>query len=176
MVRYVAGAQVSLPVTAGVVLWVPFGSLAATLLLAEAYEHEGRLDEGIGLLQQLVQEDDADPALLLSLCDLYAEQAAWDEIVELAAGRRNEDDLSCGIVTLYARALSGQGLHDAALAALKDALKSSKRSEGVLNEARYRRALVHAARGDERRARQDLERVYAIDPGYADVAARLGQD
>ena len=173
MEKYIASAQVSISITTGVAIMLPFGSLAAALLLVEAYELEARLDEAIGLLQQLIDEDAPDPAIRLSLCDLYAEQESWDEIIELAAKVGNEDDIGCATATLYGRALAGKGLYDGALQALKEALRSSKRDDVVLTEARYQRALVYEQKGDRRRARQELERVYASDPDYADVAARL---
>jgi len=80
-------------VTEHVAVDVPFGSLCAALTLAEVYQRNDRSDAAIGLLQQLV-ELDPDPFLVLSLCDLYAEVEAWDEIVDAAAGTANEDDVS----------------------------------------------------------------------------------
>jgi tetratricopeptide (TPR) repeat protein len=67
MAKYVAGAAVAIAVTEYVRVEVPFGSLVAVLTLAELYQANGRHDEAIGLLQQLV-ELDPDPALVLSLC------------------------------------------------------------------------------------------------------------
>lgn len=52
-------------VTDDVKVEVPFGSLAAALTLAEIYQGTGRLDEAIGLIQQLV-EADPHPFLLLT--------------------------------------------------------------------------------------------------------------
>lgn len=91
MAKYVPGGSLAVGVTENVRVEVPFGSLAAVLTLVECYQANDRHEEAIGLLQQLV-ELDPDPALVLSLCDLYAETGAWDEIVELAAGIRNKDD------------------------------------------------------------------------------------
>ncbi|HET8872214.1 MAG TPA: hypothetical protein VFM83_00865 [Gaiellaceae bacterium] len=44
-----------------------------------------RTEKAIGVLQQLADAG-PNPALILSLCDLYAETRAWDEIVDAAAG------------------------------------------------------------------------------------------
>lgn len=88
---------------------VPFGTLAAALILAEVYERNGRIDEAIGVLQQLVAEAGTHPFLVLSLCDLYAETEAWDEIVDVAAGVTNEDDVSMQVRLIQARAFQEQG-------------------------------------------------------------------
>jgi tetratricopeptide (TPR) repeat protein len=75
MEKYVPGGGISIAVTENVAVEVPFGSLAAALTLAEVYQRGGRLDEAIGVSQQLV-EMDLHPFLVLSLCDLYAEARA----------------------------------------------------------------------------------------------------
>jgi tetratricopeptide (TPR) repeat protein len=168
MEKYVPGGGISVPVTEYVAVDVPFGSLAAALTLAEVYQRNARTDEAIGLLQQLV-EVEPDPFLVLSLCDLYAEAGAWDEIVEVAAGTANEDDVSLQVRLYQARALREQGLRDAALEAYKDALRSQKRDRELLLEARYGRARLLLETGKKAQARKDLEKVYAEDPRFRDV-------
>ena len=69
MEKYVPGGGIALPITGHLAVEVPFDSLAAALTLAEVYQRNGRLDEAIGLLQQLV-EVSLDPFLVLSLCAL----------------------------------------------------------------------------------------------------------
>ena len=66
-------------VTENVRVEVPFGSLAAVLVLVECYQANDRHDEAIGLLQQL-GELQADPAL--------AERGdAGEPVAGLARGR-----------------------------------------------------------------------------------------
>jgi len=172
MHRYVPDGSLSVGVTENVRVEVPFGSLAAVLTLVECYQANDRHDEAIGLLQQLI-ELDADPALVLSLCDLYAETDAWNEIVELAAGTRNEDDISLQVRLFQAEALERQGMNDAALEAYKDALRSTKRDGELLKAARYGRGRLYLQIGKNAQGRKDLERVYADDPQYRDVAELL---
>ena len=55
------------------------------------------------------------------------------------------------------------------------ALRRKKgRSEELLRALRYERALVYDDLGQRRRARSEFEKLYAEDPDYEDVAARLG--
>jgi predicted Zn-dependent protease len=168
MDKYVPGGGLSISVTDHVAVDVPFGSLAAALTLAEVYQRSGRLDEAIGLLQQLVDAE-PHPFLVLSLCDLYAQAEAWDELVDVAAGTTNEDDISLQVRLLQARAFVQQGMREAALTAYKDALRSSKRDPDLLRAARYERARLYIEDGKKAQARKELEKVYADDPGFRDV-------
>jgi tetratricopeptide (TPR) repeat protein len=172
MDKYVAGGGIVVAITDEVKVEVPFGSLAAALTLAEVYQRTGRRDEAIGLVQQLV-EVDPHPFLVLSLADLYAEAEAWDEIVDLAAGTTNEDDVTLQVRLLQARAFREQGMADAAIEAYKDCLRSKKRAADLLKEARYERALLYANAGKKAQARKELEKLYAEDSSYRDVKERL---
>ena len=169
MTKYGFGGGIKLNVTERVTVEVEWGSLAAALALVECYQEQGRMEEAIGVLQQLADADE-NPAILLSLCDLYAQTGAWDEIVDAAAGTSNEDDVTLEIRLLQARALREQGLDEAALDAYKDALRSKKRNPELLKEARYERGKLLLARGKTAQATKDLQTVYAEDPRYRDVA------
>lgn len=169
MQKYRLGGYLALNITNRVQAEVEWSSLAAALALVECYQEAGRVDEAIGVLQQLA-DTDSNPAIILSLCDLYAETGAWDEIVDAAAGIQNEDDTTLQIRLYQARALREQGLNDAALQAYKDALKSKKRNPELLKEARYGRGKLLVEMGKTAQGKKDLEQVYADDPKYADVA------
>ncbi|MGH2947918.1 MAG: DUF4236 domain-containing protein [Solirubrobacteraceae bacterium] len=172
MAKYVPGGSLAIGVTENVRVEVPFGSLAAVLTLVECYQGNDRHDEAIGLLQQLA-ELDADPALVLSLCDLYAETGAWDEILDVAAGTRNDDDISMQVRLFQAEALEHQGMNEGAMEAYKDALRSTKRDPELLKAARYGRGRLYLQLGKKAQGRKDLERVYGDDPKYRDVAELL---
>jgi tetratricopeptide (TPR) repeat protein len=169
MRKYGFDGGIKLKVTERVMVEVEWGSLAAALALVECYQEQGRTEEAIGVLQQLADTDE-NPAILLSLCDLYAQTGAWDEIVDAAAGTSNEDDVTLEIRLLQARALHEQGMDEAAIDAYKDALRSKKRNLELLKEARYQRGKLLLARGKTAQATKDLQTVYAEDPGYRDVA------
>lgn len=173
MAKYTpSGIDIELSITDHVTARMEMGSLAAALLLAQCYHEVGRRDDAIGLLQQLTTEE-KDPVLVLSLCELYAEGEEWDEIVALAAGTQNEDDLTLEIRLLQADALRAQDMPDAALEAYRDALRSKKRDLGLLTAARYGRGKLLLAMGKKAQGRKDLAQVYADDPGFLDVADLL---
>jgi tetratricopeptide (TPR) repeat protein len=170
MTKYGFDGGIKLKVTERVTVEAEWGSLAAALALVECYQEQGRVDEAIGVLQQLADADE-NPAILLSLCDLYAQTGAWDEIVDAAAGTTNEDDVTLEIRLLQARALREQGMDEAAYDAYKDALRSKKRNPDLLKEARYERGRLRLEQGKSAQAMKDLQTVYAEDPGFRDVAA-----
>jgi tetratricopeptide (TPR) repeat protein len=172
MTKYVAEAFISVVVTDNVSVAVPFGSLAAALVLAQCYRRGGRSEEAIGLLQQL-HAVDADAVITLHLCSMLLAAHSYDEVVELAAGTTNTNDVTAELCVLLARALAAKGLNEAALAACKEALRSTKRDSGTLTDARYVRAITYERLGKRAQARKDLELIYASDPGYRDVRQRL---
>ncbi|ROR32585.1 DUF4236 domain-containing protein [Inmirania thermothiophila] len=97
------------------------------------------------------------------------------KIVRLAEGIENETPVHTALLLYKARALRGLGLLIAARETLTGALRRRKgRSEELLRALRYERALVYENLGQRRRAHSELEKLYAEDPDYEDVAARLG--
>lgn len=85
----------------------------------------------------------------------------------------NTDDLSAEVLRYKARAMRETGMLDGALEVLKEALRSKKRHPEIRKAARYERALTYEAMGKKPEASRDLERLYAEDPSFADVAQRV---
>jgi tetratricopeptide (TPR) repeat protein len=173
MAKYIGGAQISVPVTPQLSVSVEMGSLAAVLVLVECYQEQGRMDEAIGVLQQLITGV-PDKVLVVSLCELLSLQSAWDEVIDLAAGTTNADDVDLQILIYHGVAMSNLGRDDAALAVYREALKSRKRDPELLWWARYNRAKLHLREGRKARARTDFAALYAENPRYSDVAQQLG--
>ena len=73
-----------------------------------------------------------------------------------------------------ARALNGLAMHSATRDLLTETLRRRKdRAPSLLNALRYERALAYESLGQAKRARADLEAVFADDPDFEDVADRL---
>ena len=149
-------------ITENVVVEVPFGPIGAALLLAEVYQLDGRLDEAIGLVQQLDTVTPDDPVIRLSLCDLLVADGDYDGALETSTGAVNDGDM--GVATLHLRgaALFGQDEPGAAAEALTAALaKRADRDPDLLMAVRYDRALAYIAAGQTRKARADFEKIVA---------------
>jgi len=65
-------------------------------------------------------------------------------------------------------------LLDGAADVLTTTLRRQKdRPDELLRALRYERALVFESQGQAKKARTEFEKIYAEDPHYEDVAARL---
>ncbi len=168
MKKYGVGGTIPIPVTPKVIIHADFDSLAAVLLLAESYQYVGRVEEAIGLLQQVVDLH-RDIALVLSLCELYYITSAWQDLIDLAAGTQNTDDVTLQILVYEARAMWEIGHKDAAIEVYKAALRARKRDPRLLREARYCRGALYYELGKKALAKADFVKVYAEDPSYEQV-------
>ena len=148
------------------------GSLAATLVWSSATRTAAASTRRSDLISQ-VREAAPHKALTVSLCELLSVQPEWHEVIDVATGTTNADDIDLQIPIYYAGALSNVGRDDAALLVYKEALKSAKRDSELLWWARYRRAQTQLRLGSKARARADFARIYAENPHYSDVAQQL---
>ena len=111
---------------------------------------------------------------MLSLCDLLFEDKDYDGVVETSTGVANSSDVDVETLHLRGAAMLALGHQNAAVEVFRTALaKTAGRDPALLNAVRYDRAIAYEGLGQRGRARADLERVYAADPGFEDVQQRL---
>lgn len=171
--KYLDPARVPVRITPSVEAAVPVGALAATLLLVELYQEQGRIDEAIGLLEEL-EELAGDPVLTLSLCELYAARGVWDGVVERAKAAEAVDDVTLETRIFYGRAMQEKGLDEAAVEVFGGVLRKKKgRSPQLLREAAYRRAVSYERLGKRAQAGREFQKLYAEAPDFRDVARRV---
>jgi tetratricopeptide (TPR) repeat protein len=176
--RYLPGQHVDVTihvaVTPLITAVVPFNRAGAVLALAEQYQLADRLEEAVGLLQQLHQSEPADAVLRLSMADLLFAEGDFAGVVEVAAPAQNVDDLNLATIHLRAKALLELDDRIAGFETYRLALaRRAGRSPDLLKAIRYDRALAYEETGQSVKARADFERVFALDPNYRDVKARL---
>jgi len=197
--KYGISATMSLPITdlsacghaqAGEVSAHVGTDLRGVLLgLVEVYQRQERWEDAIACMERLQRLEPDDVVVKLSLAELLLDLSACDaqagarpgdknvcrKIVRLAEGIENETPVHTALLLYKARVLRGLGLLDVARETLTGALRRKKgRSEELPRALRYERALVYEYLGQRRRARSELEKLYAEAPDYEDVAARLG--
>ena len=178
--KYGMSAHLSLPITDEVSAHVGADLRGVLLGLVEVYQRLQRWQDAIACLKRLLRLEPNDVVVKLSLAELLftarpANKNICRKVVQLAEGIENDTPVHTALLLYKARALSALGLLDAARKTLTDALRRRKnRSEELLRALRYERALVYEDLGQHRRARRELEKLYAEDPDYEDVAARLG--
>ncbi|HIQ20027.1 MAG TPA: DUF4236 domain-containing protein [Planctomycetes bacterium] len=178
--KYGITATMSLPITDEVAAHVGPDLRGVLLALVEVYQRRKRWQDAIAWLERLRRLEPDDVVVKLSLAELLwdahpADKKVCRKIVRLASEVENQTPVHTGLMLYRARALRRLGLLDAARQTLTEAMRRKKgRSGDLLKALRYERALVYGELGQRRRALADLERLYAEDPDYEDVAERLG--
>jgi len=148
--------------------------------LVEVYQRQERWQDAIACLERLRRLEPDDVVVKLSLAELLLDAHPGDKkvcqkVVRLVEGIENETPIHAALMLYKAKALRHLGLATAARDTLTAALRRKKgRSEELLRALRYERALVYEDLGQHRRSRSELEKLYAEDPDYEDVAIRLG--
>jgi len=178
--KYCISATMSLPITDEVSAHVGPDLRGALLGLVEVYQRQRHFNAAITCLERLLRLEPDDVVVKLSLAELLlaarpGDKNAWRKIVRLAEDIENETPVHPALLLYKARALHRLRLLDAARETLTGTLRRRKgRTEELLRALRYERALVYENLGKPSRARSDLEKLYAVDPDYENVAARLG--
>ncbi|MDE4146973.1 hypothetical protein PXK17_20325 [Phaeobacter gallaeciensis] len=171
--------MVSLPVTPEVTAHVRPRPRGTRLALAELYQVQGVPERARPLLDRVIEEDRLDVVAVAALAELMLDadpvpRDAAEQIVRMTAVVENETPVHAAALLYKARALRVLGLHDAAVKTLTKAYRRKKdRPAELLRQIRYDRALGYEAIGQKRRARQELEAIYAEAPDFPDVAGRL---
>lgn len=148
--------------------------------LVEAYQHYGQWQHAITCLKRLRRLEPDDLVIKLSLAEVLLEAAPDDrrtcrQVLELAREVSNDSPIATALLLYKGKALRRMGMLAAARDTLSQALRRKKgRSADLLRDIRYERALVYEELGQRRRARAELETIFADAPDYADVARRLG--
>jgi tetratricopeptide (TPR) repeat protein len=177
--KYGIQAAAAISITDDVAAVISADRRGVLLALAEIYQHQGRWRDAAGLLKQLHRREPDDVVVRLALAELAVEEAgdkrSCQTAVKLAQGIENESEVHAGLMLYKGMALHRLGLSTAARDTLTAALRRKKdRSDELRRAIRYQRALVYEELGQHKRYRSELGKVYAEDPGYEDVAARLG--
>lgn len=162
---YAAGGEVSVHIAAGVDVALPLSQEILDLLLVEAYQVHGQVEEAIDVAEGL------EPTTIaaVSLAELYIEAGRFDDVIDVTNALVNEDEAATFLLVQRAAALRETGLLEAALEALREALRPRSRPAELRLAAYLERAQVYLAQGKKGMARKDLERVIAADAGVPGV-------
>ena len=177
--KYEIAAQASLAVTSDIFAHVFPRERGTRLALVEIAQLQGRLDDAMAHVERLLEIDPTDPVVLLSFAELALDtpedRALMDRVVRATVHVENETPVDTAILLYRGKALAAMGLLDAAIDVFTLANRRRKdRPEALLHQVRYDRAVLYHEAGQRARARREFERLYAADPGFEDVAERLG--
>ena len=178
--KYGVEIELALPITGEVTAHVRPCRRGLLLGLAEVLQTQGKNKEALTFLKKLHKDDPEDVLIKLSLAEIVVEakpesKRLAKQVVELVGKVENQSSIHAGLMLYKAHALRTLGLLTAARDELTAALRKKKdRSEELLRALRYERGCVYEELGQQKRARSEFEKVYAEEPGYEDVANRLG--
>jgi tetratricopeptide (TPR) repeat protein len=177
--KYDVQATVSLPITPQLTAIIGPNPRGILLALAEVYQGKRAPKAAIRSLRQLHRREPDDLVVILSLVEMLVEDAksksSCQAVVNITKEITNESGIHAAVLLYKAIALRHLGLLVASRNTLTAALRRKRnRSDEFLRAVRYERAAVYEMLGQKRRARGDLESLYADAPDYEDVAGRLG--
>ncbi|QDV04617.1 Chromosome-partitioning ATPase Soj [Planctomycetes bacterium Poly30] len=174
------GVQLVAGVHFGNGLSVQFGPNAAGAKLGQviALFMDGDIEGASAAADELVEFEPEDLAVKLLRAEIAMAEgtkAAHQLVNRMTTDIEGNGALERALLVHKARSLAALGLASAARDALSVAAENGKGHDKALNAVvLYEGAVAAEAQGDEAAARRDFERLYTIDPGYADVAERLG--
>lgn len=179
--KYGIAAQVTFPVTPEVDAHAGPCERGIRLALVEIAQMIGDQALAMRHVERLLEIDSHDPVVVLSFAELALEAPGdrnrLERVVALTAATTPETPIDTALLLYRGRALARLGLTTAAIDTFTVALRRRKdRADTLLHQLRYERAVLHQKQGRHAQARREFERIYAADPGFADVRARLGLD
>lgn len=160
---------------------VDFNPRGLSLALAESLQHQGKYPQAYEVLDRLWDEDQGDPVACLSFAELIALNQSstpeqLEEMVEMTAQMDNDDAIDTNILYMRGYGLYRLGRTEEAISQLSAAvLDVSGRPPRLVLDIVYLRGQLYELAGDRASARADFEYIYSQEPGYEDVAARLGK-
>ena len=178
LTRYGIESTLSVQITDDLTAHLPHTREGALMLLVEIQQHSGHRDDALRTLDEIRTTWPQDPVALASICELLLDRGAdgdLERVVALTDGLQNLTPVQTVLLLFRTRALRRLKLPDGAIQVATSGLaRSTDRSDELLRELRYERALAYADAGNAKRSRTELERILAEDSTVADVRERLG--
>jgi len=178
--KYGISISLVMPITPEIAAHIGPTRRGLLLGLVEAYQELEEYEKAVEVLEKLRRSAPQDVAVKLSLAELLIEafpkdRKMYDRVVRMAGDIENRSNIHAALMLYKGKALRGLGLLTAARDTLTAACRRRKdRSGELLRAVRYERAQVYQEMGRKSRARSEFEKLYSADPGYEDVAERLG--
>jgi len=176
--KYEIAAQANLPITSDIFAHVFPRERGTRLALLEIAQIKGHNADAMVHIELLMELDATDPVVLLSFAELALDspedRALMDRVVRATMDVENETPVDTAILLYRGRALAALGMPDAAIDVFTLANRRRRdRPEDLLHQIRYDRAVLYEQVGRKAQARREFERLYAENPEFEDIRARL---
>ncbi len=149
------------------------------LILAETCQELGQIAAALSHLAQCLDEAPGDPAVAVAFAEVALEPGAGSsKALERAASgltaAKRPGPLHWIVLLMLGRLHNHQGQPDLAILEFMAGQQIRGLARDARHQLQYEMALSFAQTGDRQRCRQELSAIYAQDPGFADIAQRLG--
>jgi len=178
--KYELDLAVGLPITDEISVRIVPSVEGVLLALGECHQNLGLTEIAIENLQELHRRHPEDLVVRLALAEALSEaypdaQPIQQRIVALAEDVHNASPIHAALMYYRARALRKLGLIEGAKDTLTKALRRKKNyPDDLLRALRYERAVIYDLSGEQKKAQEEFQKIYAESPTYEDVATRLG--
>jgi tetratricopeptide (TPR) repeat protein len=177
--KYKVLLKIDLPVTNEIVAVVEPTMKGVLIALVEVCQELEEDRKAIEYLKRLSKLEPDDIVVKVSLAEFmfhigHDNVKCLKYIVGMAKGISNDSDFASVLLLYKSKALRSLGMHEA----VKDTLVEIQRRERYLNPelslaVQYEKALMYMNTGQKILATSELQKIYAKDPGYEDVAQIL---
>jgi len=121
----------------------------------------------------VLHEMDPTQLVAISMADIEISMKDYDAALETTSDITNEDDATVMLLILRGIAFREQGLYDASLECMKQALAKKDRAQEALHRAHFERSITYEKMKKIDLARKELELILVDDPTNKEVKERL---
>ena len=121
----------------------------------------------------VLHEMDPTQLVAISMADIEISMKDYDAALETTSDITNEDDATVMLLILRGIAFREQGLYDASLECMKQALAKKDRAKEALHRAHFERSITYEKMKKIELARKDIELILVDDPTNEEVKERL---
>ncbi len=174
--KYLGSGTISLvvPITGNIKGTLETDTRTAYMLLAEVYQEQGFPEHAIDLLKHAMGRGYTDNLVKVSILELLNDLERDDEIIELAQGTENTDNVTLAIMFYLGQAMARKGYLEATREVLKKAVSKKKdRDPDLIHEARYLMAMTYEQDGKRAMAIKQYQAILAEDFNFKDVKEKL---
>jgi len=169
VVKYFRGIRPVVRITDGISATDIFNVQQFGFIWVEVLQAHGKYDEALEILHQM----DADQLVAISIADIELSQKDYPAVLETTNQITNEDDATAILLVMRGIAFREQGLYEASLECMKEALAKKNRDPKALARAHFERSFTYEKMGKIAQAKKDLELILVTDPSNEEVLKRI---
>ena len=171
VIKYFKAIRPVVRITEGISATEIYNEQQFGFIWSEVLQAHEKYAEAFEVLHQM----QATQLVAIAMADLELSQKDYAGVLETTDQITNEDDATVILLVLRSVAFREQGLYDASLEVLKQALAKKYRDPKALHRAHFERSFTYEKMGKIANAKKDLEMILVDDPTNEEVLNRLNE-